>query len=183
MRRRHGGAVTASTVAVAACLALLAVAAARERAREGVAGDVALAAQAADPEPIVVEMLTDRAEFPDDVAMTLAVALQGSSRLDLEVPEPSRTAVARITVQPGATFPWHTHPGPILVNVAEGELVYVPASDCSEHPYAAGTAFWEGGPRGSPLGRGRPRLSQAASPPECVARRPPGAAPWSPGRR
>lgn len=145
MRRRHGGAVTASTVAVAACLALLAVAAARERAREGVAGDVALAAQAADPEPIVVEMLTDRAEFPDDVAMTLAVALQGSSRLDLEVPEPSRTAVARITVQPGATFPWHTHPGPILVNVAEGELVYVPASDCSEHPYAAGTAFWDPG--------------------------------------
>src|SRR5690606_18295114 len=67
VRRRHGGAVTASTVAVAACLALLAVAAARERAREGVAGDVALAAQAADPEPIVVEMATARAEFPDDV--------------------------------------------------------------------------------------------------------------------
>ena len=47
----------------------------------------------------------------------------------------------RITVQPGAQFPWHTHPGAVIVNIAQGELVYVEASDCIERPYPAGTAF------------------------------------------
>lgn len=57
----------------------------------------------------------------------------------------SRTVVARITVQPGAQFPWHTHPGPAIVNIARGELVYVPASDCVARPYQAGTAFVDPG--------------------------------------
>jgi redox-sensitive bicupin YhaK (pirin superfamily) len=48
-------------------------------------------------------------------------------------------------VQPGAQFPWHTHHGPVVVNVVEGELVYVNANDCVERPYAAGTAFIDPG--------------------------------------
>jgi quercetin dioxygenase-like cupin family protein len=57
----------------------------------------------------------------------------------------SRTVIARITIQPGAQFPWHTHPGAVIVNVAQGELVYVEASDCIERPYPAGTAFVDPG--------------------------------------
>ena len=44
-------------------------------------------------------------------------------------------------MQPGAQFHWHTHPGPVIVNVTQGELVYVRADDCVERPYTAGTAF------------------------------------------
>ena len=48
-------------------------------------------------------------------------------------------------MQPGAQFPWHSHAGPVVVNVTEGELVYVDADDCVERPYAAGTAFVDAG--------------------------------------
>jgi redox-sensitive bicupin YhaK (pirin superfamily) len=63
----------------------------------------------------------------------------------LNMPDLSRTVIARITVQPGAQFPWHTHPGPVIVNIAQGELVYVEASNCIEQPYPAGTAFIDHG--------------------------------------
>ena len=48
-------------------------------------------------------------------------------------------------MQPGAQFPWHTHPGPVIVNIAQGELTYVMAHDCVDRPYAAGTAFVDPG--------------------------------------
>jgi quercetin dioxygenase-like cupin family protein len=59
--------------------------------------------------------------------------------------DPSRTVVGRFTVQPGAQFPWHTHRGPVIVNVVEGELVYVAADDCVDRAYPAGTAFVDPG--------------------------------------
>jgi quercetin dioxygenase-like cupin family protein len=48
-------------------------------------------------------------------------------------------------VQPGAQFPWHTHPGPVIVNVTQGELVYVAADDCVHRSYPADTAFVDPG--------------------------------------
>jgi len=58
---------------------------------------------------------------------------------------PSEVAVARITVQPGVAFPLHTHPGPVVVTVVEGELTYVEAGTCEERIYPAGTAFVDTG--------------------------------------
>ena len=63
----------------------------------------------------------------------------------LDLADLSNIAVARFTVQPGAQFPWHTHPGPVIVTVTQGELVYVMAEDCHEAAYAAGTAFVDPG--------------------------------------
>jgi quercetin dioxygenase-like cupin family protein len=57
----------------------------------------------------------------------------------------SRTLVARFTVQPGAQFPWHSHAGPVVVNVTKGELIHVDGEDCVERPYAPGTAFVDAG--------------------------------------
>jgi redox-sensitive bicupin YhaK (pirin superfamily) len=42
-------------------------------------------------------------------------------------------------------FLWHSHPGPVIVNVTKGELVYEPAEDCSRRSYPAGTAFVDPG--------------------------------------
>jgi quercetin dioxygenase-like cupin family protein len=53
--------------------------------------------------------------------------------------------VVKFTIQPGARFPWHSHPGSVVVNVAQGELVYIEGDDCSERPYAQGTAFFDSG--------------------------------------
>lgn len=98
------------------------------------------------PPPIAVELLTPRSTFTDDVALKFRFKLDGTSPSRvINSSEPSRTVVARITVQPGAQFPWHSHPGPVIVNVAQGELVYVEADDCVERSYPSGTAFVDSG--------------------------------------
>jgi hypothetical protein len=98
------------------------------------------------PPPIAVELLTPRSEFTDLVRLRAIYRLEGTGRTQVSrVGDPSRTVVARITVQPGAQFPWHTHPGPVFVNVAQGELVYVRAKDCVERHYPVGTAFIDPG--------------------------------------
>ena len=97
------------------------------------------------PAPIATEFLTERAVFTDDVDLKLKNKLDGKATEVINSKDPSRTVVARITVQPGAQFPWHTHPGPVIVNVAEGLLVYVAADDCVERDYPAGTAFIDAG--------------------------------------
>lgn len=93
------------------------------------------------PAPIATEFLTGRAVFTDNVDLKIRNKLDGKATQVVNVKDPSRTVVARITLQPGAQFPWHTHPGPVIVNVAEGELVYVGSDDCAEREYPAGTAF------------------------------------------
>jgi quercetin dioxygenase-like cupin family protein len=99
-----------------------------------------------EPPPIDVEFLTPRSEFTDDVALQVRYKLDGNARRRvINLRDASRTVVARITVQPGAQFPWHTHPGPVFVNVAQGELVYVQADDCVERSYPTGTAFVDPG--------------------------------------
>jgi quercetin dioxygenase-like cupin family protein len=101
--------------------------------------------------PIAVQELTAaegvsvRGAFTDEVAAQIRLKLDGRRTDVLNLSDPSRVAVARLVVQPGAQFPWHTHHGPVVVNVVEGELVYVNANDCVERPYAAGTAFIDPG--------------------------------------
>jgi quercetin dioxygenase-like cupin family protein len=97
------------------------------------------------PPPIASELLTGRAVFTDQVDLKLKVKLDGHGTNVVNVKDPSRTLVARFTVQPGAQFPWHSHAGPVIVNVTSGELVYVAADDCVERAYPAGTAFVDPG--------------------------------------
>jgi quercetin dioxygenase-like cupin family protein len=97
------------------------------------------------PPPIATEFLTSRAVFTDDVDIKIKVKQHRGRRIVVKAKDPSRTLVARFTVQPDAEFPWHSHPGPVIVNVTKGELVYVPAEDCSRRSYPAGTAFVDPG--------------------------------------
>ncbi|MFI7065122.1 cupin domain-containing protein [Kribbella sp. NPDC050124] len=97
------------------------------------------------PPPIASEFLTPRSVFTDNVDLKVKFRLSGQSTKVVNVKDPSRTVVARFTVQPGARFPWHTHPGPVFVNMVSGELVYVDSDDCLERAYSAGTAFVDPG--------------------------------------
>ena len=69
----------------------------------------------------------------------------------VKVDDPSRTVDVKYTVQPGARFPWHTHYGPVIVNIISGSLTYVvgmrhgPTTMCEEKPYTAGQAFVDPG--------------------------------------
>lgn len=104
----------------------------------------ALPATAQDP-PIVVEEPSVRSVFTDDVTVQFRLRPDGRPMNVLNVPDPSMLATARLTIQPGATFPWHTHPGPVIATVEQGELVYMYADDCEPRPYVAGTAFIDPG--------------------------------------
>jgi len=102
------------------------------------AGNLPLAAQEA-PLPIATELLTPRSVFTDDVDMKVRVKTDGGRQV-VKVVDPSRTVTARFTIQPGAQFPWHSHAGPVIVNVVEGSLTFI-ENDCEEQSYPMGTAF------------------------------------------
>ena len=93
------------------------------------------------PPPISTELLTGRAVFTDNVDLKVKNKLDGKATDVVNAKDPSRTVTARFTVQPGVQFGWHTHSGPVIVNVVQGELRFVGADDCVERPYPAGTAF------------------------------------------
>jgi quercetin dioxygenase-like cupin family protein len=105
-------------------------------------GVLPLAAQE-EPLPIATEFLTPRSVFPDDIDMRIKIKTDAGTEV-VKVVDPSRTVTARFTIQPGAQFPWHSHAGPVVVNVVEGTLVFV-ETDCSEEPYPTGTAFVDPG--------------------------------------
>ena len=105
-------------------------------------GVLPLAAQE-EPLPIATEFLTPRSVFPDDIDMRIKIKTGAGTEV-VKVVDPSRTVTARFTIQPGARFPWHSHAGPVVVNVVEGTLVFV-ETDCSEQPYPTGTAFVDPG--------------------------------------
>lgn len=109
------------------------------------AGNGDTLAAAADPPPIAVEPLSGFTDFTDDVSLKFKRKLHDQGTEVLNVSDPDRMLVARITVQPGARFPWHTHPGPVVVHVVEGDLVYQQASDCVERSYTSGKAFLDPG--------------------------------------
>jgi quercetin dioxygenase-like cupin family protein len=105
-------------------------------------GMLPLAAQE-PPLPIATEFLSPRSVFPDDIDMKIKIDT-GEETEVVKVVDPSRTVTARFTIQPGARFPWHSHAGPVVVNVVQGTLVFV-ETDCAERAYPTGTAFFDAG--------------------------------------
>lgn len=95
--------------------------------------------------PILAEPLTLRHAFTDDVAVQVRLMPDGRATDVVNLKDASNIAVVRFTVQPGVRFPWHSHPGLVMVSVTQGELVFVYADDCVQRPYATGTAFVDPG--------------------------------------
>ena len=110
----------------------------------GVVGATALPS-VAQTAPIVLEQLGDRSVFTDRVELKFKVKDHEGEMTVVSTHDASRTALAKITVQPGARFPWHTHAGPVVVNIDQGALTYVEGDDCHEHTYNQGEAFVDSG--------------------------------------
>ena len=111
----------------------------------GAAVNVVPSAAVDPPPPIVAEPLTARAAFPDLVDMKVKLKEPRGGTTVVNVDNPSRTVDVRYTVQPAARFPWHTHYGPVVVNIISGSLTYVEAGTCDETTYAPGQAFVDPG--------------------------------------
>jgi hypothetical protein len=101
------------------------------------------------PEPISAVPLTQRHTFTDDVAIQVRDKPDRRSTEVVNLRDASRIAAVEIPIQPGAVFPWHTHPGPVLAAVVDGDddgaFVYIYADDCVERPYEVGEAFVDPG--------------------------------------
>ena len=64
------------------------------------------------------------------------------SKVKLQAQGPMEQAVQRIVAVPGATFGWHSHPGPTIVTVLSGTLSFYHAEDCTHRTnYTAGQSF------------------------------------------
>jgi hypothetical protein len=55
--------------------------------------------------------------------------------------------IREVTIAPGGTTGWHTHPGPVLVIVTAGSLTLYDADDgsCAGHSYGTGQGFVDPG--------------------------------------
>ncbi len=99
------------------------------------------------PVGFYVEVLAGHSTFLDGVAAKFQMKYDGEggtvvSNLSRDA---STTVVAKVTWDPEGTSGWHTHPGPVIVSVVEGELELVNERDCIVRSYSAGEAFIDPG--------------------------------------
>jgi len=77
-----------------------------------------------------------------DRELALNMKFDDGSRVKLQTKGPIEVAVQRIVAVPGATFGWHSHPGPTLVTVLSGTLTFYHAEDCTHGiNYGPGMSF------------------------------------------
>lgn len=63
-----------------------------------------------------------------------------------KLPRDASTVVFdKATWGPEGTSGWHTHPGPVIVTITEGELELTNERDCTPRTYTAGEAFVDPG--------------------------------------
>ena len=73
--------------------------------------------------------------------------IHSDAGIKLKSRNPLDFVTQQITIAPGGTTGWHSHPGPVLVTVKAGALKLVYASDpnCSGQTYTAGQSFVDRG--------------------------------------
>lgn len=87
-----------------------------------------------------------RGDFTDQVDVKVKFQRDGSINVS-NAPDAGEVVVQEITIGPGGTTGWHSHPGPVVVVVKQGTLTYVRAvgGECADTAYPAGTAFVDPG--------------------------------------
>lgn len=98
------------------------------------------------PSGIVAGPILARGDFVDDVDVKIKLERDGRTVVS-NAPGGGEVMVQEITIAPGGTTGWHSHPGPVVVVVKAGTLMYVRAAgdECVETAYSAGTAFVDSG--------------------------------------
>jgi hypothetical protein len=87
-----------------------------------------------------------RGDFVDDVGIKVKFERDGNTIVS-RAPDAGEVVVQEVTIGPGGTTGWHSHPGPVVVVVKQGTLTYIRADGgvCSATPYGPGTAFVDPG--------------------------------------
>ena len=98
------------------------------------------------PSGIVSGPILARGDFVDRVDVKVKFERDGSTVVS-NAPLAGEVMVQEITIAPGGTTGWHSHPGPVVVVVKAGTLTYVREAkgECVDTPYPAGSAFVDPG--------------------------------------
>jgi quercetin dioxygenase-like cupin family protein len=98
------------------------------------------------PASVISAPILARGDFVDAVDIKVKFERDGHMVVS-NAPDAGEVVVQEITIGPGGTTGWHSHPGPVVVVVKAGTLTYVRESggECIETPYPAGTAFVDPG--------------------------------------
>lgn len=108
-------------------------------------GDDGDEAQEDEPEGFAAEVLAPHAPFIDGVAAAFAINVGEDDEEVVVKRDASTVLFAKVMWEPEGTSGWHTHPGPVIVNVTEGQIEIVHAEDCSTQTYSCGDAFLDPG--------------------------------------
>ncbi len=87
-----------------------------------------------------------RGDFTEGVGIKVKFERDGNINVS-NAPDAGQVVIQEVTIGPGGTTGWHSHPGPVVVVVKQGTLTYVRADNgvCTSTPYSAGTAFVDPG--------------------------------------
>ncbi len=66
--------------------------------------------------------------------------------LHLKTLDDTDVGTDKLTVQPGGSSGWHTHPSPVFITVTQGSITWSDGSNplCTAHTYTVGQSFIEG---------------------------------------
>ena len=108
------------------------------------ASAVAVAA-ALTPAVGVTGTILARASFVDQTDIKFKVKGQGQEVINVN--NSGDTVMQKIVIAPGGHTGWHSHPGPVVVLIASGEMSFYDGDDptCSVRTYLAGQAFVDSG--------------------------------------
>ena len=121
-----------------------------------VTGVVLTGAVLATPGANVLGTIMARAAFTDPVGIMFQLKDQHARGTNvIQVRDAQDTVIQQISFQPGGHTGWHSHPGPALVLVTQGELTLHSSEDrtCAGITYSAGQAFVDPGQGHVHIGR------------------------------
>lgn len=86
-----------------------------------------------------------RAAFVDPVDFRLSIRDGQRGRDNIHVRNATDTVMQQIRFGPGAISGWHSHPGPAMILIKSGELMFYSEDDpsCTGRTFSAGQAFIE----------------------------------------
>ena len=96
--------------------------------------------------PAPETMVLARGSFSNPTDIKLKIKTADGQEV-INVNNAQQTVVQKITIAPGGHTGWHSHPGPVVVVIAQGTMSFYDGDDptCTRVTYTAGQAFVDSG--------------------------------------
>jgi len=97
------------------------------------------------PSSLVSSVIFARASFSDPTDVRFKI--KGQAEEVINVNGAGDTVMQKIVIEPGGHTGWHSHPGPVVVLIASGEMSFYDGDDptCTARTYSLGEAFVDSG--------------------------------------